>query len=330
MILSCAALAAVATTAVSTTYAWYTANTEVSAGGISAATKTGSNETLLISKTGAQKSWGANVTLNITPTNEMIPLAYDATNDTYLKWNISNNSTTSSTGNSTAVAAAPSTALGTTYVNAEYLSFMLYFKSGSTDNLNVKLKNITLVNTTATTGLPTKSVMTTTGLGSVSTVTYKVDMLRALTLATNAGASTEVASGNAAQSTDATRTAYSLHNYQTVNDSFGGASATGFSAHEYYDAIKGTDVATAAAALTTPNQSESLTAMPVKDESGAFASMITIGQTGAGGAANGAVDNILAVRFDMYLDGWDLACFDACQGQTFTLALEFASDKVSA
>ena len=196
------------------------------------------------------------------------------------------------------------------------------------------MKNyLTLVNTTATAsaGLPTKTIMTETGLPTLSTTTYKVDALRALTFATNAGASTEVASGYANQASSATRTAYNLHNYQTVNDSFGAKTVvSGYNAHEYYDAIKGTEVADAAAALTYANQSESLSTMPIADSSGAFASAIELGTTGAGSSTAGALDNILAIRFDVYLDGWDIACFDACQGQTFTIALEFASEKVTA
>ena len=52
LILSCAALAAVATTAVSTTYAWYTANDSVKATGINAQTSQTDDTLLLISKTG--------------------------------------------------------------------------------------------------------------------------------------------------------------------------------------------------------------------------------------------------------------------------------------
>ena len=50
LILSCAALAAVATTAVSTTYAWYTSNVDVSASGITAKSASAADSTLLISK----------------------------------------------------------------------------------------------------------------------------------------------------------------------------------------------------------------------------------------------------------------------------------------
>ena len=34
-------------------------------------------------------------------------------------------------------------------------------------------------------------------------------------------------------------------------------------------------------------------------------------------------DNILRVDYVIYLDGWDYQCFDACQGQTLTLAMTF-------
>ena len=61
LILSCAALAAVATTAVSTTFAWYTANTEVTAGTLTAETEAGSDKLLLISETGAKGTWGSKI-----------------------------------------------------------------------------------------------------------------------------------------------------------------------------------------------------------------------------------------------------------------------------
>jgi len=312
LILSCAALAAVATTAVSTTFAWYTSNTEVKAEGITAGTAQNADATLLISKTGHQKDWHQGVTFEMTATN-MVPVAYDSTNDSYLLWDSTNNTTTS-TG-----AQDPGAISNGLYTGA-YVSFMLYFKSGTTDDLKVGIKRISLVNTSEG-SLPTRTAQTTVGLGSTTGTAYSTNLFRALTFAFNAGASMEVATGYAAQSASAERSAYEVEtNYMTANsDTLAGS----FNAHQYYDDIKGSEVAEAAAALTTPNQSESLSELGASNSTTDLAAAIELGQTGEGAAANGAVDNILAVRFDLYLDGWDVACFDACQEQTFTLDLQF-------
>ena len=100
---------------------------------------------------------------------------------------------------------------------------------------------------------------------------------------------------------------------------------SGSNAHRYYNNVKSL---TGDAALdTTITTSEDFTA---DDTNGAYASVsalqtgsFSLGTTGTG--ATGALDNILIVKFDIYLDGWDVACFDACRKQAFTLNMEFAS-----
>ena len=312
LILSCAALAAVATTAVSTTFAWYTSNTEVKAEGITAGTQENADATLLISKTGHQKDWHQGVTFSMSA-NNMVPVAYDSTNDEYLLWDSTNNTTTSE-------GAQDPAAISNGIYSGAYVSFMLYFKSGTTDSLNVGIKRISLVNTSED-SLPTRTAQTTVGLGSTEGTAYSANLFRALTFATNAGSSMEVADGYANQASSATRRAYNVEtNYMTAgSDTLAGS----FNAHQYYDEIKGTDIASDAADLTTPNQSESLTTLGASDSTTDLAAAISLGQTGEGAAEDGGLDNILAVRFDLYLDGWDVACFDACQEQTFTLDLQF-------
>ena len=58
------------------------------------------------------------------------------------------------------------------------------------------------------------------------------------------------------------------------------------------------------------------------------AELTTLGHTGAG--AQSGLDNILMVRFDIYLDGWDKLCFDACRKQTFALDMEFSASNYTA
>ena len=90
LILSCAALAAVATTAVSTTYAWYTSNTEVSATGLTAKTDNNGADTLLISKTGGKGTWSSSIAFEEAAAT-LSPVEYTAGTSnaagTYKAWN---------------------------------------------------------------------------------------------------------------------------------------------------------------------------------------------------------------------------------------------------
>ena len=473
LILSCAALAAVATTAVSTTFAWYTANDEVRATNITAGTQSNADTTLLISTSGAQRTWGAKADLGMIDTQSLVPVSFDGTN--YHVWDKQTNDPSSTNVDASAVNSTGK------YIGS-YLSFMLYFKSGTSESLNVGVKSIKLVNTTPTLG--TKTTLTTDGL-AISTPTYTIDAFRALTFATNSARSTEVESGFAAQTASAAiyeevavtvgttvvtglytksgdtytqittadtkavanttyyknvasqeRKAYSIEGYRTLTDSLNAVTTgtpvpqtdtvSGYNAHQYYNTVKGleysvcsatitdtasfntaknaakgkklykanttyetvsitgeTDDAKAAAFATakaanqlytrsgdaepytytkisatatydatatyykvasvtyaeatayeagtvyyvkdaldvTKENSETLTALPKGSSSDDLPTAISLGYTGAG--ATGSTDAVLAVRFDIYLDGWDLACFDACQGQSFTLEMEF-------
>lgn len=324
LILSCAALAAVATTAVSTTYAWYTANDSVKATGVTGKTSTADDTLLLISKSGKQGSWGAKVSIDVS--NAVLePVAYDATNKAYYLWDGSNNAVDTTEA---------ATACGDEGASGAYISFTLYFKSGSSQDLNVNVETITLKNTTGITGdattpvLPAKTVLA-EGTGSTNT-TYTINMFRALkftTLRENIKEVASTATANAALTAAATRTTYKLDSLVAANsDSYTTTGDKKSNAHTYYNNVKtltGTD-----AIDTTKDGSEKDTEVDFLAASTGFGvATYNVGHTGAGAAANGAVDDILAVRFDIWLDGWDNACFDACRNQTFTLDMSFAATK---
>ena len=346
LILSCAALAAVATTAVSTTFAWYTANDSVKAEQINAQTSQTDDTLLLISKTGKSGSWGAkveigsNVTLN--PVSYEAEESYVKTADTdiaagkkyyelnastysevaspvktnlanyYEKINAKSYHTWNNTGN--AINAAEATG-GIT--SADYLSFYLYFKSGSSQNLSVRVKSFTLTNTKAG-ELPTKSVL---AEGTTSTNnTYTVDMLRALNFVTSTEAGTEVASSanSPVVTASAARTAYNCNSLAGTDSLTGDTAAATdstwankYNAHHYYNKVKGASISESKLA------SESTTSIDTFAAAG-----FVVGQTGAGANSSG-LDNILMVKFDIYLDGWNAACFDAVRQQGFSLVMEF-------
>ena len=311
LILSCAALAAVATTAVSTTYAWYTANDTVKASGVTGKTSEQDATLLLISTTGRQGQWGSKVTIDSSAVT-LEPLAYSS--GSYYEWDPSSN-----------VPANTATSGGLT-ANDKYISFYLYFKSGSNQDLNVNVSTFNLRNTTGitesvtTAALPTFNVLA-DGTGA-SGATYSVDMLKATNVVLTVENGTELASDSAsspAVTNAGVRTAYAAD-----SEALAGTIGNDANAHTYYNNVK---------SLTT----DALDTTIVSSETGASYSSVanlnphgtnnseltTLGHTGAG--AQSTLDNILMVRFDIYLDGWDKLCFDACRKQTFALDMEFSA-----
>ena len=52
----------------------------------------------------------------------------------------------------------------------------------------------------------------------------------------------------------------------------------------------------------------------------------TVGETHTKVAVLDKDGGICAVRFDVFLNGWDEYCYDACKGQNFTITLGFTSN----
>jgi len=308
LILSCAALAAVATTAVSTTFAWYTSNTEVKATGVSGKTYESDASVLMISTD--DYNWGSKVNLAINPQN-MVPVATDDAGTTFKVWDQSTN------------------AVGTTAVaNQDYITFDLYFKSGSTDSLHVYMKEFNLVNTT--TSLPAKIKLNSTGLTGVTSTTYTVDMFRALTIDQLAYTTTERLASDAAYPT---ATADSTHTKVWDCQSLAGSDSlddvTTPDAHAYYNAVKGLEAGAGAIDTSITNSETTRANLVDTSASGYDLTSWELGVTGAGSIVSTTASGALKVTFNIYLDGWDKCCFDACQGQTFTLDMVFGSAKVT-
>ncbi|MBQ9899678.1 MAG: hypothetical protein IJM36_00950, partial [Acholeplasmatales bacterium] len=297
LILSCAALAAVATTAFSTTFAWYTANDTVKATGITGKTSENDATLLLISRTAKVGSWGASVKVDSSAVT-LEPVAYDG--GAYYPW-VSNTNTVDTNAASGGLTASD-----------DYISFYLYFKSGSSEDLTVKIASFDLVNTDAE-DLPTFSVLA-AGTG-VTASTYSVNMFRALDVAITVEQGTEVAStGTSPVIQSGSRTVYNCDALASGDN----VVVNSANAHTYYNNVKslsGDDAIddTKVASETTYTSIETL-------QSGDYQFTAT---TGAGNSGN--LDSILMVRFDIYLDGWDKMCFDAVRKQAFTLDMEFAA-----
>ena len=133
LIMSGVALAACAATLTSTTYAWYTTNTEVSATGISGAALESGASSIYISLN--DTDWGQSVDLGevLANNNGLVPIALDGTG-TFRKLD---NGGSTSTGFMASGTAASS----------EYVTFTLYFKTAKTSApVDIFFKDLILKN----------------------------------------------------------------------------------------------------------------------------------------------------------------------------------------
>ncbi len=332
LILSCAALAAVATTAVSTTFAWYTANTDVNAKGLTASTESLDDATLMISLD--NWNWGSTVDLTsiFANTNKLKPVDYTAGSAigaraaTIKPWNASTNALSDTAATE----------------NTDYVRFTLFFKSADTGSINVKNTKFNIRRTTET--LTEKVKLSNTG-NPVTGSTYTIDVLRALVVDVDvqngheassepANAEAGFTAGEFAAITTGTSAAGSHTSYSFDGLAAGDSAATtttGWNAHTYYNAVKNLPQGTQgqegykAAIATDKSSSESQTAVTSITQ---FASDV-LGNTGAGSLTLGSA-SVLAVTYTIYLDGWDTYCFNACQNQTIALDLDYQGTYVRA
>ena len=294
LIMSAAALAACAATLTSTTYAWYTANTQVSADGVTGTTAASGSKLLLISDTGKDGSWSNTLTLasketdpgnvNINGVN-LMPVAH-AANGEYKGWS----------GNAVSTSAASSD---------DYLQFDLFFKA--TEALSVYVNGFTITNTKAN-ALPSKDILANAGglTASDTNKTYTVDVRRALKVETKSEVVT-----NGEPST----TTYGQYNLSKLNSYEDSLKTSEYNAHEYFNEVTGNTIET----NVTTTQSVASTEIKSTGKT-----QWTLGTTPLATEAGEAT--YLKVTFIVYLDGWDKACFDACQGQSISIALKFTCD----
>ena len=296
LILSCAALAACATTLVSSTFAWYTSNKDVSASSVSGLTEAAGDSLLLISDTGNSGDWGATTTFDDQATAviqaNFTPVAWDETNSKFVSMEGAD------VAQSTAV-----TGVG------KWLSFDLYFATGSTAAETVYVKNMTIANANEA-SLPEKTVLSTTGMGTDWETTkgsYTIDLRRAITVTT---ATSTITEGQAGEIT--------YDHYGFTAQAAGDDYTAGMNAHEYRNAVLG----------GTPIETANNIA---PKEIVSKASGNTAWSLGQAPVLSTTEDSTaLKVTFYVWLNGWDLECFDAVQGQSLTIALEFTSDASSA
>ena len=315
LILSGTALAAVAATLGTSTYAWYTANETVSATDISGASAGAADASIFISKD--HSAWSSTVALDqngdVTG-GALLPVEYVGnTTDQQTSVTSANFKDLGSVSNNAYVAGNTRTV-----ANGAAKKFTLYFRSSkiSADATapTVYLKGITLTNTTEDyTPADNLFYTKTNGYGvNVNQATYGVDFTQALKMVIYTDASDAgLADGNVnGKSLD-------LVNYQStgLNSNLGTINADN-NALTYYNNIMSTS-------LTSAMDTQTKATITEKNSNQSQRTAISLGQL------NKDADYI-TVDFYIYLDGWDTYCYDACKGQSFQLDLEFTSDVTEA
>lgn len=333
LIMSGVALAACAATLTSTTYAWYTSNTNVTAQGLSGATATSGSELLLISQdaTAATRQWYTSIE-DATPVanNSLSPLQYTATTK------VEESNTVADTSKQGVLTRLGVT--GSTDQTTDYISYVFYLKNASTKAASINMEITSLKNTTGVTKdhpaieYPAKSVVGPNHkyIGIAETEpSYTVDMLRVLCMEVEVEKQATNTGGYSLESD----TAYKLfaHNSaDSVSDSLSGLTpsasqitdATGkYSAHQYYNEVMGL---TSNGTTVSGKSPIALTDSTYISTSWAKDGKINLGNIPTAGEATNNMTN-LKVTVKLFLNGWDLACFDACQGQTFDLGLKFTT-----
>lgn len=294
LVLSCFALGLAVVTLTTTTFAWYTSNTEASTNAVQGNTSSASSsDTLLVSATGRDNTWSNTCTPAVNNA-VMLPVQYTGSNYTYVL-------TKTQAGESAQTAGSN-----------DYLKFDVYFKTtkneGTKDaEIPVYIKSVTISNTGTLTDFD--NLLAGQGIpGAPTGAVYTVDMTRALNMVT-----TSLEGGNDSN----VKNHLDLTGVSTPLDSEKGLSDT-VDAIKYYNAVMEDDLA---------DQAENTKATKVTTTDGNY-NAINLGSLICSKASSEGVAaeySILKVSFVIYLDGWDQYCFDACKGQTFSVELSFTT-----
>lgn len=298
LIMSAAALAACAATLTSTTYAWYTANTEVSISQISGATANVSDvSSLLVSSCtnyGEVPAWTTYTgsATNITYTSTSItlnPVAYTATEGTLKPFDKAEGATLTLGAES----------------KSNFLEFVLRFKSNA--DTKVYLSNFSIADPAVALqqaevyGATSESGITAQGV-------YGAELTKAMKMYVETG--TVALQDNAIPNAFVTKrdgsgtpNVYSLATKATIKDTNIGEGKA--NAVAYYNEVLGTT-------LAVPDGYN--LGSSFEDVGNGTKELFTIGESG-----------YQEVRFVFYLDGWDSYCFNAMRGQTFKVNMQFST-----
>ena len=328
LVLSSFALGLAVVTLTTTTFAWYTSNVEVKANNISGASASAGSALLMISNDNAaiaDKKWSTTIDVtkyNTVPTdatvaatpNQLTPVKYASSDST--------------------LSGITLTTL-TDVVSSGYIQFDLYFKmaSGAGETRYLWLTGLTLSNQQALTStLPTKDVLAVnnayqdinpswTASGETQyPSTYNVDIRRALLIS---AVSTSYTNNGTTASTKS-RKVFDPESLNSYSDSLTGV--TGFNAHAFYNHVMCSETTHSTTEQSNPKckcivvteqKYEAVSLGTAAD----FAEQYLVELPAANLETN--KNNYAKVTFTIFLNGWDLACFDACQGQNILASMTF-------
>lgn len=310
--LSGVALAATAATLATSTYAWYTTNTDVDANNISGGTAGAADSSIFVSTNGTDFSQSVDFTVT---TGE------------------GGNATTMDTANGSNFATAslkPAQLINgefkkmdekTSSDASDVLTFYIYFKTAATtSNVPLYLSSVSIQNVKYKNGDKTElnDHLTDNLLANTSDKKddqakpaigvdrnygkYAVDVVNALgimTTTTTAAYAVKTASGSVEALTKKLDPQSYVKSITSTN--VGTANAL-----NYYNEVMN-------AKLTKKDTVDTLTA--VNTAIGSRTQIATLKSDGS----------VCAVKFDIFLNGWDDYCYDACKGQSFTFNLAFSS-----
>lgn len=360
--LSCAALAASAATLATTTFAWYTSNAKVSASNITAGTSDSDASTLQIS-TMLNQNYGSSIDFSKSAyqgsTNNnnlgdssidelLVPVQYG--NDGNGTFTTANQGTQLANGQysifySQGAAIAQNQAGDPNNAgkadSAAVVNFSLFFKNpGATAAADLYLNKFSITNTSDSLRATQVAAPTKAGIPSgFKANNYTVDLLRALKIAVW---STVIKDGAVDTSSEVTRQVWGVNGYSAGEDSIadGAIGTSGWDAHKYLNDARGFTETSTDPANVAIDDVEKITTnyKELKAGTGSLASAITIGSIPAVEVTDEteyqgddyatyalvADQDVLKVDFFIFVDGWDFACFDAVQDQTFELDLGFA------
>lgn len=323
LILSCAALAAVATTAFSTTYAWYTSNTEVKATGIGASTAAADSSTLQISKDGS--TWGATVDLTSILTSartNLTPVERTANSNAVGTYKIQNDNAEPNA--SSVINPVSDTSAD---ITKNVVQFDLYFRNitlgfeadGTTPKTcPVYIKTATITNAQAG-SYPTAKLLTdiTSEYKASANSGYTVDLLRALDVEIVGFDSAAITGEYINVDTNTTYTGEMVSSYKL--DSYANKNAAGNVTKDTLSDLTGWDALTYYNTVKNGTASRGANAEPTTDLSAVLNKAAS--KIGTIQASN----KVLKTTWTLYLDGWDKACFDAVKGQTISVELAFTT-----
>lgn len=297
LFLSVASLAVCAATLVSTTFAWYTSNTEVESTAVTGATNNQADTSSIyiaaaqtydedksVLTVGTYTSQATPVLVGSSVTLE--PVYYNTLDKTYKKINtVEGSEVTYGAEN-----------------KSDILEYVLRFRTATPGEATpVYVSNFNISNTTA--DLP-KSVALAYGgnTGIDAAGDYAIDLLKAIKMNVTV---TDMTDANTLGD-ESTTTVYDVASFSTKAS----VNCTTPNAVGYYNTVTGNSI------VLPEENYDAGTAITSKDSGGTAKALFTIPTSG-----------YIEVRFVFYLDGWDDACYDVCRAQTMSIGMSFTTSQ---